>query len=99
MTRYQIPREETSINLTNISEQAYYLTWFFYGTALPEGVTANLTLQFQEETVKTMHTYTTVKSSRVYMRSSGTTRFGVRTVILINLRDWRMAWPDSGQGN
>ena len=23
MTRYQIPREETSINLTNISEQVY----------------------------------------------------------------------------
>ena len=23
MTRYQVPREETSINLTNISEQVY----------------------------------------------------------------------------
>ena len=26
MTRYQLPREETSINLTNISEQVYYFT-------------------------------------------------------------------------
>ena len=24
MTRYQVPREETSINLTNISEQVYW---------------------------------------------------------------------------
>ena len=24
MTRYQVPREETSINLTNISEQVYF---------------------------------------------------------------------------
>ena len=36
MTRYQVPREETSINLTNISEQVYLLILRMLGLSVVE---------------------------------------------------------------
>ena len=41
MTHYQVPREETSINLTNISEQVYY-TFYWVLDLLLKGIKSGI---------------------------------------------------------
>ena len=51
MTCYQIPREETTINLTNISEQVYYAKKKGVGVSLQSLRPQKYTLETTEDIV------------------------------------------------